>query len=152
MHYAASFFLHGSVLWHRNEHGAHQRILNPDRHWDALVAAHDQSHHKGFYVTRALLQERIWWPRLANDLSWFIKSCHLCQIRQTCNVLIPPVVAVPAPLFAKMYIDTMHMPPSGGFKYIVQGRCSVSHYPEARMLRQESARTLGDWLYEDVLC
>jgi len=49
--YAASFFLHGGVLWHRNEHGAHQRVLNPDQHWDALVTAHDQSHHKGFYAT-----------------------------------------------------------------------------------------------------
>jgi len=150
--YTASFFLHNGVLWHRSEHGAHQRVLDADRRWDALVAAHDQSHHKGFYATRALLQERVWWPHLANDLSWFIKSCHLCQTRQTRNILIPPVVAVPAPLFAKMYIDTMHMPPSGGFKYIVQGRCSVSHYPEACMLRQESAHTLGDWLYEDVLC
>jgi hypothetical protein len=50
-----------------------------------------------------------------------------------------------------MYMDTMHMPPSGGFKYIVQGHCSVSHYPEAHMLHQETARTLGDWIYEDVL-
>ena len=55
-------------------------------------------------------------------------------VHQTHNVLIPPVVTIPAPLFAKMYINTMHMPPSRGFKYIVQGRCSISHYPEARML------------------
>ncbi|OAX33451.1 hypothetical protein K503DRAFT_646929, partial [Rhizopogon vinicolor AM-OR11-026] len=61
----------------------------------------------------------IWWPQLANNISWFIKSCHLCQIHQTCSVLIPPTVAIPAPLFAKMYMDMMHMPPSGDFKYIV---------------------------------
>jgi len=150
--YATAFFLRNGVLWRRNEHGVHQHILNPDQRWDALVAAHDQSHHKGFYVTRALLQEHVWWPRLVNDLSWFIKSCHLCQLRQTRNVLIPRAVAVPVPLFAKMYINTMHMPPSGGFKYVVQGHCSVSHYPEARMLHQESTCTLGDWLYRDVLC
>jgi hypothetical protein len=51
-----------------------------------------------------------------------------------------------------MYADTMHMPKSGGFRYIVQGRCSLSHYVEFRMLRTETGKTLGDWLFEEVLC
>src|ERR1700683_3858321 len=59
---------------------------------------------------------------------------------------------MPAPLFSKIYIDTMHMPKSGGYRYIVQGRCSISHYVEFRSLRSENAKTLGDWLFEDVLC
>jgi hypothetical protein len=44
------------------------------------------------------------------------------------------------------------MPPSGAYKYIVQAHCSLSYYPEFRMLRAETARTLGDWIYEDILC
>jgi hypothetical protein len=44
------------------------------------------------------------------------------------------------------------MLPSGAYKYIVQARCSLSYYPEFRMLRAETARTLGDWIYEDILC
>ncbi|KAI0038720.1 hypothetical protein FA95DRAFT_1460105, partial [Auriscalpium vulgare] len=44
------------------------------------------------------------------------------------------------------------MPASRGFKYIVQGRCSVSHFPEWRMLRQENAKSLARWIFEDVLC
>jgi hypothetical protein len=51
-----------------------------------------------------------------------------------------------------MYMDSMHMPPAGGFRYIAQGRCSLTHYPEFRMLRAESAKTLGDWIFEDILC
>jgi hypothetical protein len=46
----------------------------------------------------------------------------------------------------------MHMPPSGAYKYIVQARCSLSYYPEFRMLRAETTRTLGDWIYKDILC
>jgi hypothetical protein len=46
----------------------------------------------------------------------------------------------------------MHMPPSNGFKYIIQGRCSLIHYPEFRMLRTESSKTVGDWIFEDILC
>ncbi len=51
-----------------------------------------------------------------------------------------------------MYMDTMIMPVSGQYRYIVQGRCSLSHYPEFRCLRKETARTLGEWIFEDILC
>ena len=37
------------------------------------------------------------------------------------NVLILPTVATPAALFSKIYVDTMFMPLSNKFKYIIQG-------------------------------
>jgi len=40
----------------------------------------------------------------------------------------------------------MHLPKSGGFKYIVQGRCSLVHWPEFDTLRKETAKALADWL------
>ena len=46
----------------------------------------------------------------------------------------------------------MHLPTSGGFKYIVQGCCTLSHWPEFRCLRMETAHTLSEWIYQDVLC
>ena len=59
---------------------------------------------------------------------------------------------MPVPLFAKIYIDMMHMPKSRGFKYLVQGRCSLTHYIEFCMLRAETAATLGEWLFETIIC
>ena len=88
---------------------------------------------------------------MGNDIAWFVKTCHICQTRKTQNVLIPPVVATPAPLFAKIYVDTMHLPPSSGFKFIVQGRCSVVHYPEFDMLRNENAKAIGEWLLKSFI-
>jgi transposase InsO family protein len=44
------------------------------------------------------------------------------------------------------------MPASGGYRYIVQGRCSLVYYPEFRMLRKENAKTLGNWIFEDLIC
>jgi hypothetical protein len=49
-------------------------------------------------------------------------------------------------------MDTMHLPLSGGYKYLVQGRCSLIHYPEFRKLRKENAKALADWIFEDILC
>lgn len=35
---------------------------------------------------------------------------------------------------------------------MVQARCSLTHYPEFRKLRAENGRTIGNWLFEDILC
>ncbi len=51
---------------------------------------------------------------------------HECQLPQTAKVQIPPIVAIPALLFRKAYIDTMFMPPAAGFRYTVQARCSLT--------------------------
>jgi len=59
---------------------------------------------------------------------------------------------MPGGLFQKAHIDTMMMPKAGGFKYIVQARCSLTSYPEWRMLRTESANTLAAFIFEDLLC
>ena len=117
-----------------------------------MQSSHDDLGHKGLYATRSLIMERFWWPHMLSDIAWFVRTCYLCQVQQLRQVLIPPVVATPAPLFAKIYVDTMHMPPSRSFRYIVQGRCSLTQYPEFRMLRSENAQAIGDWIFEDILC
>lgn len=62
------------------------------------------------------------------------------------------MVPTPLTLFRKVYIDTMFMPRSNGYRYIVHARCSLSSYPEWRMLRTENARTIGTFIFEEILC
>lgn len=62
------------------------------------------------------------------------------------------MVAVPAPLFAKAYMNTMHLSPSNSFKYIVQARCSLIHYPEWCTFRKETGKSIGDWIHDNLLC
>jgi hypothetical protein len=45
----------------------------------------------------------------------------------------------------------MHMPPSSGYKYIVQGRCSLVHWPEFDKLRKENAKTIAEWILRDFI-
>jgi hypothetical protein len=146
------FFVADDRLWRRDRHGAHKLVLNKDRRLAALRSCHDEMGHKGFFATRALLLERFWWPHIQEDIKWYVRSCHLCQERQLRLVRIPPVVAQPAPLFSKVYIDTMHLPPSNKFKYLIQGRCSLCTYPEFRALRRETAQAVADWIFEDIIC
>jgi hypothetical protein len=59
---------------------------------------------------------------------------------------------MPAMLFSKAYINMKFMPKVGGFGYMVHACCSVSSYPEARMLHSENHEMLADFIFQDILC
>ena len=152
LRYCMEFFVSdGERLWKKDAKGNHKVVVAEERRLFLIVSAHDDVGHHGFYATNALLTERYWWPQMAHDISWFVRSCHLCQLRKTQHVLIPPTVAMPAPLFSKVYMDTMHLTPSAGYKYIVQARCSLSHWPEWEMLRTETAKTLAKFILNNLI-
>jgi len=151
MRYCTEFFISEGRLWRKDSKGYHKAIVSPERRLFLISSAHNDVGHHGFYATNALLAERYWWPGMAQDIAWFVLTCHLCQLRKTQQISIPPVVAQPAPLFAKVYMDTMHLTPSGGFKYIVQARCSLTHWPEWEMLRKETAKTLAVFILRNII-
>ena len=150
---ARNFFVHDSRLWRRNAQGRHQLVLqHVQQRFSVTRDAHDRLGHKGFFSTLRALLDRFWWPSIAHNVRWYVKTCHKCQIRQTTKVRIPPTVAAPAPLFHKAYVDTMFMPHAGGYQYIVQACCSLTAWPEWRALRKETGHTLGAFLFEEILC
>jgi len=59
---------------------------------------------------------------------------------------------MPSMLFGKVYIDTFNMPRAGGFGYVVHAHCSLSSFPEARMLQRETGQNLMDFIFQDILC
>ena len=152
LRYCTHFFIKDDRLWKKDPQGHHKLVIEPNKHPTILISAHNEARHHGDFATCAQIVDCFWWPDLTADVAWFVKTCHLCQLRQTRNILIPLVVATPAPLFAKMYMDTMHLPKSGGFKYLVQGRCSLMHYPEYRVLCTKTAKTIGNWIFDNILC
>ena len=151
MRYCTEFFILNDRLWRKDSKGHHKVVVSPERRLFLISSAHDDVGHHGFYATNALLIERYWWPSMGQDIAWYILTCHLCQLRKTQQVSIPPVVAQPAPLFAKVYMDTMHLTPSGGYKYIVQARCSLTHWPEWEMLRKETAKSLAVFILRNII-
>ena len=151
MRYCTEFFILNGRLWRKDSKGHHKVVVSPERRLFLISSAHDDVGHHGFYATNALLIERYWWPSMGQDIAWYILTCHLCQLRKTQQISIPPVVAQPAPLFAKVYMDTMHLTPSGGYKYIVQARCSLTHWPEWEMLRKETAKSLAVFILRNII-
>ena len=152
LHFTTGFFKDSKHLWRRHPQGVHQLVIWQSRRLAILRSVHDNIGHKWFYVTQAAVLERFWWPHINEDIIWFMRTCHICQIQQTQKVLIPPIVAMPAPLFGKVFINTMHLPASARKKYIVQGHCSLSTWPEFCALAKENATALGNWIFQDIIC
>lgn len=150
--YASNFFLKGDRLWRKRPDGRHQLVPVPEKRIGLIKHIHDDLGHKGVYSVRIRALDRFWWPSLELDIKWYIKTCHECQIRSFQQLRMPPTVATPAPLFRKVYIDTMLLPKSKGKRYLVQARDSLSGWPEWRALRSESAQSIADFIYEDILC
>ena len=95
LRYCAHFFMKDDCLWRKDPQGHHRLVIEPNKRPAILVSAHDEAGHHGDFVTCAHIVDRFWWPDLAADVAWFVKTCHLCQLCQTRNILIPPVVATP---------------------------------------------------------
>ena len=140
-------------LYRRDTEGAHKLVVEKDRRMYMMKAAHDNLGHRGFYATKSLISERFWWPEMERDVAWYCKTCHVCQERQKLLVKIPPVVTHTPSIFQVLHADTMHMTPkSNGCGYILHGRCGMTSWMEGRPARDEKGRTIGIWLFEDIVC
>src|SRR3954454_2982492 len=149
---AGGYFVLDQKLWKRHPTGRHQLFVEESKRGKLIKEAHDDLGHKGPFVTRTRLLERFWWPLLDQDVQWYCRSCHQCQVWQINKIFIPPTVATPASLFRRVHMDTMLMPKAGGYKGIVHARCSLSGYPECRPLRRETGQTIAMFIFEEVLC
>src|SRR6201747_2368209 len=149
---ATRFFVLDGTLWRRDPHGRHKLVVAEAKRYRLIKEAHDDLGHKGAYTVRTQLLLRFWWPMLIDDVNWYLKTCHDCQIRQTAKIHIPPTVPIPGGLFRKAHIDTMLMPKAGGYRYIVQARCAMTSYPEWRMLHAKTGATLAAFIFEEILC
>ncbi|CAA7265259.1 unnamed protein product [Cyclocybe aegerita] len=148
---ASRFFLAGGRLWYREHDGRHRVVLFEQDCLPVLKTAHDELGHKRFYPMRQQVATCFYWPTMDADIKWFLDTCHECQFMSQQAVLLPPTVISPPGLFQKCHIDTMHLPKSGGYKYVVQARDNLSGWPEFEMLRKENHKAIGRFLLEKIM-
>jgi Integrase zinc binding domain len=58
-------------------------VVAKERRHFLLSLAHNDVGHHGFYATNALLSEWYWWPHMSQDMTWFVLTCHRCQVQKT---------------------------------------------------------------------
>jgi hypothetical protein len=146
------FFIKGNGLWHKELAGHQQLIIFRKDHLRILHEAYNLLRHRGLYATQCTISDRFWWPSIKKDLAWYLCMCHQCQIQSVEKVVLPPTISIPSTLFQKTFTNTMHMPTAHGYSHIIQAHCSLSNWPEFRMLRKETGRMLGAFMFEEILC
>jgi hypothetical protein len=149
---AARFFVLEDKLWRREAHGKHQLVLPPSKRYRVLEEAHNDLGHKGIYMISSCLHSRFWWLHIIEDIKWYMKTCHECQVRRMRKLHIPPTIPIPGGLFRKAHIDTMKMPKAGRFEYLIQARCALTLYPEWCILHEENTCMLCAFIFKELLC
>ena len=140
-------------LYRRDPDGAHKLVVEKDKRMFMMKAAHDNLGHRGFYATKTLIGERFWWPEIERDISWYCRTCQNCQERQKLLIKSAPIITHTPSIFQTLHADTMHMTPkSNGCGYILHGCCGLTSWMEGRPVRDEKARTIANWLFEDIVC
>lgn len=151
---ASGFFLdEEGRLYRRGTEGMHKLVVDKSHRMYMMRASHDSLGHRGFYATKELIGKRFWWPEFDRDVSWYVKSCKLCQDRLKMLLRIPPTISHTPSIFQILHADTMSMTPkSNGRECIVHGRCGLTSWAEARALKRENAKAIALWLFEDIIC
>jgi len=149
---ARDYFLTGESMFRKSRSSTPQLVPLPDDRLHLIEFAHDNLGHKGVFATTRNLLVRFWWPYLNNDVRWFVRTCHQCQVRQTEYFHIPPSVPHVPSLFRKAHIDTFLMPKVGSYRYVLHARDALTSYPEGRATTSDSAKVIADFIFQDILC
>ena len=135
------FFLDKEGRLYRRSHQTnhHLVVLKEDRTW-MMKSAHDDLGHCGLYVTKTLLEQRFYWPEMERDVKEYVKSCHACQLRQKQLPWALPTVTYTPSIFTEFHMDTLYMSVSSNrCKKIAHRRCALTAWPEARVIKAETA-------------
>jgi hypothetical protein len=150
---AMDYCVIGGQLYRKKRDGTAQVVPRPSKRLQLIEYAHDYIGHKGIFATTRNLLLRFWWPHLNEDVRWFVKTCHECQVRQTKYFYIPTILPTVPSLFRKAHGDTFIMPKGcGSYKYGFHIRCAMTSWPEARAATSETGRTLAYFVFEEILC
>ena len=152
--YATKFFVDKKDrLYRKGPNGTHKLVIGKSNRMYMLRASHDSLGHRGIYATTNMIGLRFWWPEYERDVDWYVKTCHLCQVRQKELLRVPPVPTMTPSLFQKVHTDVMVMgTPSNNHKLVIAARDSLSRWLEARGLKSDNAEAIGRFLLETIIC
>jgi hypothetical protein len=148
------YFIYENTLW-RNPDPTQlpRKVIKDKTERERLCkAAHDDSGHRGRDPTLKKLSDRFFWPNMLAFVAKYCRTCHECQRRSSSRPKLALSPTYVHTILRKFNMDTVHMPTSGGYKYIVDLRDDLSGWLEAKMLVKATSKNVAKFLFEDVMC
>ncbi len=120
----------------------------------SLTYEYPLSGHFGLETTLIKLKERYYWPKMNFDVKSYIQTYDQCQRQGKItdeNELHSIKVKEP---FYQWGIDIVEplIETSRGNKYIIVAIDYFTKYPEARALTNANAKSVANFIYEDIIC
>ena len=118
-----------------------------------LESYHDDCCHPGFHRCYLSIRRKYFWKGMHTAVSRHIISCLKCQ---ECKFPLPlnkpPLTSLPIKqIFGRWHMDILQLPRSrDGYKYILLCVESLTRWPEAIMLKDQTARSIAEALYREI--
>ena len=121
-----------------------------------LYLVHDEplAGHVGIERCYDKMKERYYWKGMLNDIKEYVRSCDKCQRRgkpQEKNELHCIKVKEP---FYQIGLDFVGPLPATekGNKYIIVAVDYFTKYPEAKAVKEATAKEVSTFIYEEIIC
>ena len=119
-----------------------------------MIHDHETSGHFGKDATYNRIKDRYYWKGMIKDVEKYVKSCDKCQRRgkpQGKHRLHSIRVDEP---FARIGIDIVGPLPrsKNGNRYIVVAMDYFTKWPEAKALKEATAKEVSKFIYEEIIC
>ena len=132
----------GSKLYCEVSNPSNPRPLVPKVHRNLVTnLLHHQDHPSAKETTRRISSD-YYWPCLKNDVNFFVKTCHPCQVAKQSSTVNPGTghFDVPDKRFSQVHLDVVGpLPESEGMKYILAVFCRTSRWLECYPMRTASS-------------
>ena len=151
---ANRFLLHNNRLWliPKKKSALPRLVIEDSRRRSELMAlAHNG--HRGRDSSYKNLSERLYWPNMFDDVTYFVRSCIECQKSIRDQPVIPYNVSWQAPLLRHFNLDSIHMPKGvGGVEYIIHAIEPTILWVEAKALKDLTAKNVANFIYRYLIC
>jgi hypothetical protein len=119
-----------------------------------IVHDHEISGHFGKDATYDRIKGKFWWENMTKDIERYVRSCDKCQKRgkpKGKHELHSIEVDEP---FARIGIDIVGPLPESirGNRYIIVAMDYFTKWPEARALKEATAKEVSKFIYEEIVC
>lgn len=156
-----SFCLRDGVLYRKNfspTGKSHLLVVPEVLRREILQACHDEatSGHLGYTRTLARIKQNYYWPRLAEEVKHYVRTCLECQRRKApptkpAGLLHP--VPVPETPFAQIGIDLLGPFPlsDSGNRWVIVATDYLTRYAETKAIPSGTAAEAARFFIENIV-
>ena len=156
--HSTRYFIQNNKLYYKNSRNNPKplRVIQEDEKDIVLYNLHSDptAGHFGIEGTTQKIAELYFWPKMQQDIRDYVKACDACQRRggkRPTEPLHPLKVGQP---FDRVGIDLVGPLPitKNGNRYIAVAIEYLTKWPEARAIKRADAKSVADFIYEDIIC